>query len=181
MMAAAGFQPAGGQTPGQTPGSARVPLDPLGERSSPPVAVPFAAAAISGTWTISYCLATPRRSWLKCDARWKTSSKDSACLCTSARAACIVARTESSFSGGGCFRKNRGWCGTTWSDSAGGCGTWSGRFEKALLRLLVHERKSRVYRCADGVVFLGWRLFPEKSRLVRDNVVRFRRRFFRKQ
>ena len=44
------------------------------------------------------------------------------------------------------------------------------------LRLLVHERKSRVYRCADGVAFLGWRLFPEKSRLVRENVVRFRRR-----
>ena len=44
------------------------------------------------------------------------------------------------------------------------------------LRLLVHERKSRVYRCADGVTFLGWRLFPQKSRLVRENVVRFRRR-----
>ena len=47
------------------------------------------------------------------------------------------------------------------------------------LRLLVHERKSRVYRCADGVTFLGWRLFPEKSRLVRENVVRFRRRLRR--
>src|ERR1019366_7835967 len=35
------------------------------------------------------------------------------------------------FLGGGCFRKNRGWCGNTWSDSAGGCGTWSRRFEKA--------------------------------------------------
>jgi retron-type reverse transcriptase len=44
------------------------------------------------------------------------------------------------------------------------------------LRLLVHERKSRVYRCTEGVTFLGWRLFPEKSRLVRENVVRFRRR-----
>jgi 50S ribosomal subunit-associated GTPase HflX len=44
------------------------------------------------------------------------------------------------------------------------------------LRLLVHQRKSRVYRCADGVTFLGWRLFPQKSRLVRENVVRFRRR-----
>jgi|ERR1017187_4559494 hypothetical protein len=47
------------------------------------------------------------------------------------------------------------------------------------LRLLVHERKSRVYRCADGVTFLGWRLFPQKSRLVRENVVRFRRRLRR--
>ena len=44
------------------------------------------------------------------------------------------------------------------------------------LRLLVHERKSRVYRCRDGVTFLGWRLYPERSRLVRDNVARFRRR-----
>jgi len=44
------------------------------------------------------------------------------------------------------------------------------------LRWVVHERKSRVYRCADGVTFLGWRLFPEKSRLVRENVVRFRQR-----
>src|ERR1035438_5947753 len=30
------------------PWSARVPLDPLGERSSPPAAVPFAAAAMWG-------------------------------------------------------------------------------------------------------------------------------------
>lgn len=44
------------------------------------------------------------------------------------------------------------------------------------LRLRIHDRKSRVYRCADGVTFLGWRLFPEKSRLARENVVRFRRR-----
>ncbi|MGA3025732.1 MAG: reverse transcriptase/maturase family protein [Bryobacteraceae bacterium] len=44
------------------------------------------------------------------------------------------------------------------------------------LRLRLHERKSRVYRCADGVTFLGWRVFPERTRLVRANVVQFRRR-----
>ena len=46
----------------------------------------------------------------------------------------------------------------------------------AELRLLLHPGKSRVYRCADGVTFLGWRLFPDHARLVRGNVVRFRRR-----
>jgi hypothetical protein len=44
------------------------------------------------------------------------------------------------------------------------------------LRLTVHEGKSRVYRCADGVTFLGWRMFPRRTRLARENVVRFRRR-----
>ena len=44
------------------------------------------------------------------------------------------------------------------------------------LRLRLHERKSRVYRCADGLTFLRWRVFPERTRLVRANVVRFRRR-----
>jgi retron-type reverse transcriptase len=44
------------------------------------------------------------------------------------------------------------------------------------LRLLIHERKSRVYRSADGVTFLGFRLFPGRTRVVRRNVVRFRRR-----
>jgi retron-type reverse transcriptase len=44
------------------------------------------------------------------------------------------------------------------------------------LRLRVHEGKSRIHRCADGVSFLGWRVFPERKRLVRGNVIRFRRR-----
>ena len=44
------------------------------------------------------------------------------------------------------------------------------------LRLLLHEGKTRVYRTADGVTFLGWRVFPERRRLVRPNVVRFRQR-----
>lgn len=46
----------------------------------------------------------------------------------------------------------------------------------AKLRLLLHARKSRVYRTADGVTFLGWRVFPDHRRLARGNVVRFRRR-----
>jgi hypothetical protein len=44
------------------------------------------------------------------------------------------------------------------------------------LRLRIHARKSRVYRVHDGVTFLGWRVFPERLRLVRSNVVRWRRR-----
>lgn len=44
------------------------------------------------------------------------------------------------------------------------------------VRLRLHEKKSRVYRTADGVTFLGWRVFPDRVRLVRGNVVRFRRR-----
>jgi retron-type reverse transcriptase len=43
-------------------------------------------------------------------------------------------------------------------------------------RLKIHARKSRVYRTGDGVTFLGWRIFPDRMRLVRQNVVRFRRR-----
>ncbi len=43
-------------------------------------------------------------------------------------------------------------------------------------RLLVHERKTRVYRCRDGVGFLGWRIFPDRMRLARSNVIRFKRR-----
>jgi retron-type reverse transcriptase len=44
------------------------------------------------------------------------------------------------------------------------------------MRLELHEGKSRVYRCADGVTFLGWRLFPGRARLPRRNVVRMRSR-----
>jgi RNA-directed DNA polymerase len=44
------------------------------------------------------------------------------------------------------------------------------------VRLEIHHGKSRIYRCVDGVTFLGWRLFPDRTRLVRGNVVRFRRR-----
>lgn len=44
------------------------------------------------------------------------------------------------------------------------------------LRLRLHEGKSRVYCCAEGVTFLGWRLLPQQMRLARGNVVRMRRR-----
>jgi retron-type reverse transcriptase len=44
------------------------------------------------------------------------------------------------------------------------------------LRLNLNGGKSRVYRCADGLSFLGWRLFPGRARLKRRNVVNFRRR-----
>jgi Reverse transcriptase (RNA-dependent DNA polymerase) len=44
------------------------------------------------------------------------------------------------------------------------------------LRLRIHAGKSRVYRAKDGVTFLGWRVFPARLRLVRSNVVRWRRR-----
>jgi hypothetical protein len=49
------------------------------------------------------------------------------------------------------------------------------------LRLAIHSGKSRVYTAREGVTFLGWRLFPDRSRLVRGNVVRFRSRLRRIQ
>lgn len=49
------------------------------------------------------------------------------------------------------------------------------------LRLRLHPGKSRVYRCVDGVRFLGWSLRASDgaivSRLARENVVRAQRRF----
>jgi len=55
---------------------------------------------------------------------------------------------------------------------------WKARIEEFLLqeRLTLHPGKSRIYRCADGISFLGWRIFPDHQRLLRGNVVRFRRR-----
>lgn len=44
------------------------------------------------------------------------------------------------------------------------------------LRLRMHPGKSRVYRPADGFTFLGFRVFASHTRLVRGNVVRFKRR-----
>ncbi len=44
------------------------------------------------------------------------------------------------------------------------------------LRLELHPGKSRIYRTADGVTFLGWRIFPDRLRLVRPNIAGFRRR-----
>ena len=47
------------------------------------------------------------------------------------------------------------------------------------VRLRLHGGKSRVYRCEDGVGFLGFRIFPGFRLLNRDNVRRVRRRFKR--
>lgn len=47
------------------------------------------------------------------------------------------------------------------------------------LRLRIHDGKSRAYRCSDGFPFLGWRLFPEWSRLPRPKAVAVRRRLRR--
>lgn len=47
-------------------------------------------------------------------------------------------------------------------------------------RLLLHERKSRVYPTGEGVTFLGFRIFPGFTLLPSANVRRFRRRTRRK-
>jgi len=47
-------------------------------------------------------------------------------------------------------------------------------------RLLLHERKSRVYRCSEGVTFLGYRMFPGFRLLPSANVRKFRKRTRRK-
>jgi len=44
------------------------------------------------------------------------------------------------------------------------------------LRLDLHAGKSRIHRTADGLSFPGWRVFPDRCRLARENVLRFRRR-----
>jgi hypothetical protein len=44
------------------------------------------------------------------------------------------------------------------------------------LRLRVHPRKSRVQGTSAGFRFLGWRIFPDRLRLDRGNIIRFRRR-----
>lgn len=44
------------------------------------------------------------------------------------------------------------------------------------LRLSVHENKCKVFKTSDGVPFLGLVIFPEKRRLKRENVVRFKRK-----
>jgi len=48
-----------------------------------------------------------------------------------------------------------------------------------LYRLSLHPAKCGVFWCRDGFPFLGFRLFPTHSRLVRSNVVQFRRRLRR--
>ena len=46
----------------------------------------------------------------------------------------------------------------------------------AALRLAIHPRKCELYRCRDGVEVLGYRVFPNRRRLRRDNGYRYRRR-----
>jgi RNA-directed DNA polymerase len=43
-------------------------------------------------------------------------------------------------------------------------------------RVGIHAGKSHVRRCEEGITFLGWRLSPGRTRLIRGNVTRFRRR-----
>jgi retron-type reverse transcriptase len=47
------------------------------------------------------------------------------------------------------------------------------------LRLVLHEKSSTVYPVANGIPFLGFRLFPEYRRLKRKNGVNFQRRLQR--
>jgi RNA-directed DNA polymerase len=51
--------------------------------------------------------------------------------------------------------------------------------ELSAARLELHPGKSRIWRCRDGVTFLGWRLFPGGARLAPGNGVRFGRRLKR--
>jgi hypothetical protein len=49
------------------------------------------------------------------------------------------------------------------------------------LRLRLHPRKSEIFPIADGVRFLGYRVFPWRRMLAKENVRRFRRRVRRMQ
>lgn len=65
-------------------------------------------------------------------------------------------------------------------DKAGLAETKAGmEAELAKLRLVVHGGKSRIYRCTDGITFLGWRVFPAGMRLERGNAIRAGRRIKR--
>ena len=69
---------------------------------------------------------------------------------------------------------------TSWSSptTSGGCtrsgprssDSWRG------LRLQIHQDKSVVFPCDQGIRFLGYRVFPTHRLLVQENVRRFRRR-----
>jgi len=49
------------------------------------------------------------------------------------------------------------------------------------VRLKLHPIKTRIYRADEGITFLGYRVWPDRIRLERLNVVRFRRRLKRMQ
>ncbi len=44
------------------------------------------------------------------------------------------------------------------------------------LRLRLHENKSRVYRTTDGVDFLGYRIFPDRTFVRKGNIKRYRKK-----
>ena len=46
-------------------------------------------------------------------------------------------------------------------------------------RLRLHPKKTRTYRCADGSSFVGYRVFPDRVRLPRENLRRLNRRMRR--
>lgn len=64
------------------------------------------------------------------------------------------------------------------SDSKGELGEILVQLERKVAcdRLCFHPRKSRIYRTTEGLTFLGWRIFPDRSRLVRANIAGFTRR-----
>jgi hypothetical protein len=47
----------------------------------------------------------------------------------------------------------------------------------AALRLTLHENRAQVVPVETGLPFLGWRIYPERRRLKRRNVIAFTRRF----
>jgi hypothetical protein len=47
----------------------------------------------------------------------------------------------------------------------------------ATLRLTLHENRAQVVPVETGLPFLGWRIYPERRRLKRRNVIAFTRRF----
>ncbi|MBN1479308.1 group II intron reverse transcriptase domain-containing protein [candidate division KSB1 bacterium] len=48
-------------------------------------------------------------------------------------------------------------------------------------RVKLHVNKTRIYRCDEGLCFLGHRVFPDFRLLKKDNVIRFRRKLKRLQ
>ena len=69
---------------------------------------------------------------------------------------------------------------TSWSSptTSGGCTRCERRSSDFLetLRLQIHQDKSVVFPCEQGIRFLGYRVFPTHRLLAQENVRRFRRR-----
>ena len=58
---------------------------------------------------------------------------------------------------------------------------WRDDIRRYLQRLRLHPRKSEVFPVAEGVRFLGYRVFPWRRTVAKENVRRFRRRVRRMQ